>query len=102
MAELGALLHAPLVITGDQLGLYKAMAGAGPLTPADLAGRTDTTERYVAEWLDAHAAAGWVDYDPAAGTYTLPDAARPRTGRRREPGVRTRRVQGPPAPATTW
>jgi len=77
VAELGALLHAPLVITGDQLGLYKAMAGAGPLTPAALAGRTNTTERYVKEWLDAHAAAGWVDYDPAERTYTLPDALVP-------------------------
>ena len=40
-----------MVVIGDKLGLYRAMAGAGPLTPAELAGRTGTAERYVREWL---------------------------------------------------
>jgi len=43
------------VVIGDKLGLYKAMAGAGPLTPAELASRTATDERYVREWLSAQA-----------------------------------------------
>ena len=45
--EVGATLNAALVVMGDKLGLYKALAGAGPLTPSELADRTDTTERYV-------------------------------------------------------
>jgi SAM-dependent methyltransferase len=70
--EVGATLNAALVVMGDKLGLYRAMAGAGPLTPAELADRTDTAERYVREWLNAQAAGGFVDYDPASGRYTLP------------------------------
>ena len=57
---------------GDRLGLYRALAGAGPLTPAELAERTGTAERYVREWLNAQAAGGYVDYDPDSGRYTLP------------------------------
>src|SRR5689334_22122690 len=72
LGELGATLNAALVVMGDQLGLYKAMAGAGPVTAADLTRRTGVTERYVREWLNAQAAGGYVTYDPAAGTYTLP------------------------------
>lgn len=48
---------------GDRLGLYKAMAGAGPLTPAELAERTGTAERYVREWLSNQAAGGYVTHD---------------------------------------
>src|SRR5262245_8718172 len=72
VADLGAGLSAALVVLGDRLGLYRAMAGAGPLTPAELAGRTGTAERYVREWLLNQAAGGYVTYDPAAGTYALP------------------------------
>jgi 2-polyprenyl-3-methyl-5-hydroxy-6-metoxy-1,4-benzoquinol methylase len=53
--EVGATLNAALVVMGDRLGLYKAMAGAGPLTPAELAQSTGTAERYVREWLNAQA-----------------------------------------------
>ena len=70
--EVGATLNAALVVMGDKLGLYRAMAGAGPLTPAELAERTGTAERYVREWLNAQAAGGYVEYDPASGRYTLP------------------------------
>jgi SAM-dependent methyltransferase len=72
VGELGAAMNASLVITGDRLGLYKAMAGAGPMTSQELAAKTKTTERYVREWLAAQAAGGFVTYDAAAGTYTLP------------------------------
>ena len=48
------------------------MAQAGPLTPAELAGRTGTAERYVREWLNAQAAGGFVTYDPETGRYVLP------------------------------
>ena len=70
--EVGATLNAALVVMGDKLGLYRALAGAGPLTPAELAGRTGTAERYVREWLNAQAAGGYVDYDPDTCRYTLP------------------------------
>ena len=62
--EVGAALNAALVVMGDKLGLYRALADAGWLTPAELATRTDTAERYVREWLNAQAAGGYVDYDP--------------------------------------
>jgi len=70
--DVAATLHAGLVLIGDKLGLYRAMAGAGPLTPTELALRTGTHERYVREWLSAQAAGGYVDYDQATGRFTLP------------------------------
>src|SRR5260370_3996612 len=73
VTDLGATFNAALVVIGDRLGLYKAMAGAGPLTPAELAQRTDTHERSVREWLNAQAAGGYVEYDPATERYMLPD-----------------------------
>jgi SAM-dependent methyltransferase len=72
VSDLGAGFNAGLVLIGEKLGLYKAMAGAGSLTPAALAKKTDTEERYVREWLSAQAAGGYVTYDAATGTFTLP------------------------------
>ena len=69
--EVGATLNTALVVMGDRLGLYRALAGAGPLTPAELAKRTSTAERYVREWLNAQAAGAYIDYDPDSGRYTL-------------------------------
>jgi SAM-dependent methyltransferase len=69
--EVGATLNAALVVMGDKLGLYRSLAEAGPLTPAELAARTGTAERYVQEWLNAQAAGGYVDYDPESGRYAL-------------------------------
>jgi 2-polyprenyl-3-methyl-5-hydroxy-6-metoxy-1,4-benzoquinol methylase len=71
VGDLGAASTAALVGIGDKLGLYKAMAGAGGLTPKGLAERTQTDERYVREWLSANAAAGYVDYDATTGTFSL-------------------------------
>jgi SAM-dependent methyltransferase len=70
--DMGAAMHAVLVYTGDRLGLYKAMAAAGPVTPAELAARTNTDERYIREWLNANAAGGYVTYEAALGRYSLP------------------------------
>src|SRR5271154_6648973 len=72
VADLGATFNAGLVVIGDKLGLYKAMAGEGPLTPAELASRTGTDERYVREWLSAQATGGYVTYDPATQRFELP------------------------------
>ncbi len=72
VGEMGAAMNAALIILGDRLGLYKAMAGAGPLTSQEIATRTGTTERYVREWLAAQAAGGFITYDAGSNTYTLP------------------------------
>ncbi len=72
VGEMGAAMNTALILVGDKLGLYKAMAGAGPMTSAELAAKTKTTERYVREWLAAQAAGGFVLYDAATGKYTLP------------------------------
>lgn len=71
VGEVGATLNTALVVMGDKLGLYRALAGAGPLTPAELAERSNTAERYIREWLNAQAAGGFVEYDPESGRYTL-------------------------------
>jgi SAM-dependent methyltransferase len=69
--EVGATLNTALVVMGDRLGLYTALAGAGPLSPAELAEKTSTSERYVREWLCAQAAGGFVEYDADSGRFSL-------------------------------
>jgi 2-polyprenyl-3-methyl-5-hydroxy-6-metoxy-1,4-benzoquinol methylase len=71
IVDFGATFHAALIRIGDRLGLYKALAAAGPLTPAELAKKTGTAERYIREWLSAEAAGGYVMYDPANGKFHL-------------------------------
>jgi SAM-dependent methyltransferase len=73
VGEMGAAMNAALIIVGDKLGLYKAMAGAGPMTSAELAQKSKTAERYVREWLSAQAAGGFVTYDASTGKFTLPN-----------------------------
>jgi len=72
VGDVGAVLGGAMVVIGDKLGLYRAMAGAGPLTAAELAASTNTAERYVREWLSAQAARGYVSYD-GDGYFSLPD-----------------------------
>ncbi len=70
--DFGATMHAGLVVIGEKLGLYKALAQAeSALTPAELAERTETSERYVREWLNAQAAGGYVSFDPENENYFL-------------------------------
>ena len=71
VGDLGAIASGALVLLGDRLGLFRAMRSGEPMTPDTLAQRTGTHERYVREWLSALAAAGYVDYDDAAGTFRL-------------------------------
>ena len=71
VTDFGAALSSSLVYIGQRLGLYKALAEAGASTPAELAGRTGTQERYVREWLINQAAGGYVEYDPAGGKFAL-------------------------------
>lgn len=68
--DLGATFHAGMVVIGETLGLYKALK-AGPLTPAQLAAKTGTDERYVREWLSSQAASGYVTYNAATETFGL-------------------------------
>src|SRR5689334_4247391 len=70
--EIGATVNAALVVMGDKLGLYKGLAGAGAVTPGELAKKTGTSERYVREWLNAQAAGGYVEYEADSGRYVLP------------------------------
>jgi hypothetical protein len=71
VGDVGAAMSAALVVIGDKLGLYKAMAKSGPVTAKDLAKRTETTTRYVSEWLNGQAASGYVLYDAATDRYSL-------------------------------
>jgi SAM-dependent methyltransferase/transcriptional regulator with XRE-family HTH domain len=70
VGDLGATMAAGNVIVGDRLGLYRALAEK-PQRPHELAERTGTAPRYVEEWLRGQAAGGYVQYDEAAGTYSL-------------------------------
>jgi SAM-dependent methyltransferase len=69
--DMGAALQAPLILIGDKLGLYRAMADGTPMTPKELAQRTGTSERYIREWLNANAAGQFVEYDAASGAYFM-------------------------------
>jgi 2-polyprenyl-3-methyl-5-hydroxy-6-metoxy-1,4-benzoquinol methylase len=71
VGDLGAIINGALVVTGDRLGLYKALAQGGAMTAAELAQATDTNERYVQEWLSGQAASGYVEYDSEAGRFYL-------------------------------
>jgi 2-polyprenyl-3-methyl-5-hydroxy-6-metoxy-1,4-benzoquinol methylase len=71
VSDMGAANGGALVILGARLGLYKALAEMGPATSQQLADRTGTHERYVREWLAAQAAAGYVNYDPAGGSFFM-------------------------------
>jgi ubiquinone/menaquinone biosynthesis C-methylase UbiE len=71
VGDLGASLTGALIVLGDKLGIYKAMADGAPVTPASLGAKTKLDERYLREWLSAMAAAGFVDYNAAAKTFSL-------------------------------
>jgi SAM-dependent methyltransferase len=71
VGEATATFHAALVVVGDKLGLYKALAAADGLSPAELAKRTGTAERYVREWLASQTAGGYVTYDASTQRYSL-------------------------------
>ena len=70
VTDLGAAVHSGMVVIGEKLGLYKALA-EGPVTAAQLASKTKTDERYVREWLSSQAAGGYVTYDAQSGKFSL-------------------------------
>ena len=72
VTDTAAAFSAPLVLVGDRLGLYQAMASGSPVTSQELADRTGLHERYVREWLLNQTASGYIEYDPTSERYTLP------------------------------
>ncbi|KAA0692526.1 class I SAM-dependent methyltransferase [Neorhizobium sp. P12A] len=71
LGDIGAATSGALVILGDHLGLFKAMADGEPLTAAELAGRVGVKERYVREWLSAQAASDYIVYDERTDRFSL-------------------------------
>src|SRR5579871_2422511 len=70
VGDLGAAVHTGMVVIGEKLGLYKALA-AGAMTSAELAAATKTDERYLREWLASQAAGGYITYDAATHKFSL-------------------------------
>ena len=69
--DMGAATSASLVLLGNKLGLYQALAADGPVDSTELAEQTGTTERYVREWLAAQAASGYIQHDAATGKFYM-------------------------------
>ena len=91
IVDFGGADIAPLVVIGDRLGLYRALAAHGPLTSAALASQTATAERYVREWLNAQAASGYVDLPRRDGPLLADARASDGVRRRGRPGLHRRR-----------
>ncbi|HKC72367.1 MAG TPA: class I SAM-dependent methyltransferase, partial [Terriglobales bacterium] len=70
VSDLGAAVHTGMVVIGEKLGLYKALA-EGPMTSAELAAKTSTDERYLREWLSSQAAGGYITYDAKTDKFSL-------------------------------
>jgi SAM-dependent methyltransferase len=71
VGDFGAAMNASLMLVGDKLGLYKALADEGPMNSSELAQATGTSERYVREWLATQAASGYVEYDAKSKTFSM-------------------------------
>ena len=71
VGDLGAMMSIGPMLVGEKLGLYKALAKGGAMTPGELATATGTHERYVREWLCGQAASGFVEYDAASGKFSM-------------------------------
>src|SRR3954466_10001501 len=71
IGDVGSTVSAALVVIGDRLGLYRAMADGRPVTADELAGRTGTAVAYVRPWLANQAAGGYVRYDPVSRTFSM-------------------------------
>jgi SAM-dependent methyltransferase len=69
--DLGAAVNGALVVLGDGLGIYTALADIGPATSQKLAEKTNLNERQLREWLSAQAASRYVSYDEASDSFFL-------------------------------
>ena len=72
VGDVGAAMSGALVVIGERLGLFRALAASGAVTSTELAKRTECSERYVREWLNAMASGGYVTYDAPTKRYSLP------------------------------
>src|SRR5689334_5419429 len=75
VADLGGAIGLLTVEAGTRAGLWQRLAGAGPTSAEELARRSGASGPLVREWLRAQAAAGYLDYDAYADTFTLSDEA---------------------------
>ena len=73
ISDMGAAMGAGLAYVGTKVGLFRSMAGAGPVRADELAKKTGLQSRYVTEWLKGMTCARYLDYDPENETYELPD-----------------------------
>src|ERR1700685_421195 len=71
VGDLGAMMSIGPMLIGEKLGLYKALATGGSMSPAELAAATNTNERYVREWLCSQAASQFVEYDAATEKFSM-------------------------------
>ena len=71
VTDVGAAVNGALVILGDRLGIYAALADIGQATSQQLAAKTGLDERQLREWLSAQAASGYITYDVAEATFSL-------------------------------
>ena len=70
VTDLGAAVHTGMVVIGEKLGLYKALA-EGPMSSAELAAKTQTDERYLRERLTSQAAGGYITFDETSNKFSL-------------------------------
>ena len=105
VSDLGASVHAGMVVIGEKLGLYKALA-EGPVTASELAAKTKTDERYLREWLGSQAAGGYVTYEEDADKFSLTKLALPiclaRSSWHWDRWPPFRALRSPSAPALVW
>lgn len=92
VADLGASVHAGMVVIGEKLGLYKALA-AHAMNPAELAARTNTDERYVREWLGSQSAGGYITYNPKTRSSALQKNRPSRSRMKRVPHIYPARLR---------
>ena len=92
IGDLSGTLVTTMCVLGDRLGLFKDLASNGPATSEQLASRTGTNERYVREWLGSLSSAGYIEYDPASKSFTLPPEHAMALAQEGWPGIRIRRA----------
>jgi SAM-dependent methyltransferase len=71
IADVAAAATGPLVVLGERLGLFRALAAHGPLSSQELAAKTGCHERYLREWLDTLVAAEYVQYERDSARYSM-------------------------------
>jgi hypothetical protein len=69
--DCAAALRCALYTVGDRLGLFRLMAETGSITADELARKAHVNARILREWLNAMAAADYIEYSPAGKTYLL-------------------------------